>query len=109
MFGFPSGKYSTAQKYIVMHAQEVAQEVLAAQEHASWHKKLESLLQKAARSYKPNGKTQKAEELSGFNRNSSWLGPMFLVQRADDGLCFPKHESLPKRRDIMLSFFMGNI
>ena len=61
-----------------MHAQEVVQEVLAPQEHASGQKKLNCGLsartfkaQEAARSYELNRKTQKAQEVSGFNRKSS--------------------------------------
>ena len=57
----------------------------------------------ATRSYEANHKMQKAQEVR------SWLALVLLVQRADHGLCFPKHKSLPKGRDIMLSFFLGNI
>ena len=62
----------------IMHAQEVGQEVLVPQEHASGQKKLNCGLsartfkpQEAARSYELNRKTQKAQEVSGLNCKSS--------------------------------------
>ena len=77
-FWVPRVQYSPK----IMHAQEVAQEVLAPQEHASGQKKLNCGLSPrtfkaqedrklAARSYELNRKTQKAQEVSGFNRKSS--------------------------------------
>ena len=51
---------------------------------------------------------QKAQEVSRFNRKSSWVTPVLLVQRADHVLCFPKHKSLLEGRNAHV-IFMGNI